>query len=138
MTCRVMYLTKHNSFWEQTSTGWSILHGTHHIEELEGNFVNYHHNNQPTIVSSMEDKIVLDEDELFRFCDVMAIPKEAKENFIGYRAYSDNPEEVRSELINSAEAICYVFAELINSQFFSRRILLNNHPNGHPLITSLE
>lgn len=134
---RYMYLIEHKSYWsERTDNKWSILHGCHIIQELEGNFVNYHHNGKPTIISSIENKIVLTKKELWNFVNHDEIDESVKKDFLGID-YNYRDKDINNKrLENYVDYICYAFNKLIEENFFSRKILLKNHRNGHILLNN--
>lgn len=131
-----MFLIENSGYWaslEGDNDEWYVLHGSHYIEPLDGNYVNYHHNNQPSFVDKIENGLKVTEDEFWRLIDVMFIPREAQVEMLGSTIYSLNEKETEDMLKNSADAICYCFAELIENKTFERNILLKNHPNGNPI-----
>lgn len=112
-----------HSFFDGDGKHFSILHGTHYIEKREdGYYSNY--NNNLKKVAELDDAILIKESLFWQLVDFDALPEGVINELKIDSSYNTDPSNIDMQLKKDANAICWLFADVIERDTFKRRFLM--------------
>lgn len=134
----LMYTPDYDGIWTEIADNkWSIMHGTHVIEEINGKFYNRYgkfkgKDEELQYVADKSKAIIITREELWRLSQFsIDFFKQRKDDYIMNTYYqkllkSREPEAMLNSFKREHAMICMVFETIYKEGMFNRRILLQH------------